>query len=189
MNFRIFLVISCLFTAIKLSGQTYENQIFIIDKYTREPLTEATVIIKLPNGAVLDLKPSQIESGYLVFELDCNVNYAIDVNAPGYFTAHAETGTNEVCATLVNQFELAPSPTHKIEFFDFATDSFVVGGNFTVDPPILFDPITSNVLPESLPILDSVASFLLRHRELEVELRVHCDSRVSDDQDGPLTYK
>ena len=45
---------------------------------------------------------------------------------------------------------------------------------------VLFDLNKPTIRPESFPILDSLAAFLLEHSNLSIEIRGHTDTRVSD---------
>lgn len=46
--------------------------------------------------------------------------------------------------------------------------------------PILFDFAKSNILTESYPYLDSIADFLVKNKNLSIEVGVHTDTRGSD---------
>lgn len=64
--------------------------------------------------------------------------------------------------------------------FDLSSDDFEVGEIYTAQPQILFSLAKWDIQPESYPLLDSIALFLMQHDELIVEIGTHTDSRGSD---------
>lgn len=54
---------------------------------------------------------------------------------------------------------------------------------------ILFDCYKSNIEIEYLPFLDSVAIFLIQHKNLTIEVSNHCDERWSPEYSTCLTCK
>ncbi len=63
---------------------------------------------------------------------------------------------------------------------------FTVGS--TMRPYILFDLGKATIRPECLPLIDSIAKFLIAHPDLKVEISNHRDSRGSDKYSSKPTY-
>jgi outer membrane protein OmpA-like peptidoglycan-associated protein len=64
-----------------------------------------------------------------------------------------------------------------------------VGEVFTPNPKIAFDLAHWTIRPESFPVLDSIATFILINDSLILEIGVHTDSRVSEKSSMRLDQK
>ncbi len=66
--------------------------------------------------------------------------------------------------------------------FNLTSTSFSVGSIYKANPRILFDLAKSTISKESYPLLDSIAEFLLKNDKLVIEVGVHNDSRVAEQE-------
>lgn len=70
-------------------------------------------------------------------------------------------------------------------YFSLQDSSFVEGAILRL--PIRFDLNKTTLRPESLAVVDSIATFLLAHPQLSVEVRNHADTRSSNKYSTCLT--
>jgi len=94
--------------------------------------------------------------------------YVVTIRAEGFATAYAPA-------------DIFDGQTARLQFTLVPARVTVVGERISLNEKIYFDTGRDRIRPESLPLLDEVASLLIDHPEIElVRIEGHTDSRGSD---------
>ncbi|MBO9702810.1 MAG: OmpA family protein [Sporocytophaga sp.] len=68
-------------------------------------------------------------------------------------------------------------------------DTVFNNGDVLISHDIRFDFNKATIRSENFPFLDSIASFLLKNKNIAIEVSNHCDERISDYYSTCLTCK
>ena len=91
-----------------------------------------------------------------------------------------------ICLLFVT-FCFGQSVTHK-PYFEYGDTTFYIGQKM-VKRNIFFDLSNGNVIADYRTILDSLATFLVNHPTIKIEIGVHTDSRGSAKFNAPISYR
>ncbi len=149
----------------------------VTDTQTNTVITDATVSLLDMDGFTVDIVKSDTEGRYR-FEAECNQQFIVRTDVPGYNpndaivqTNNIYNATNDVPITFAKEKLLTGTP-EPIKQGDDIVASLQLG-------TIFFDLDNEQIRPDAIADLQKVITLLQQNPKLKIEVRSHTDSRSS----------
>lgn len=146
----------------------------VIDKKTREPISEATVKLMESNSTEADSLLTD-KKGKFQFSLNINQDYSISADKYGYF--------------LVSEINVSTRKAGKDTIEVVLELQRISVGEVVKLENIYYDFDKYNIRPDAAKELDRFVSFMQKYPGMGVELRSHTDCRGSDNYNMWLSQK
>lgn len=166
-----------LFDSIADFMKAHPEIVFAIESYTDQRGSDSSNL-KLSQMRASFIKRNLTEKGVLEFNLAAvGMGEGNPVVSQATIDAEKDQSKKEVLYSKNRRYEFRIVYIYK-SLFSLTDSTFDVGGLLRCY--ILFDFNKTTIRPESKPLLDSIAKFLIAHPNLTVEVNNHRDSRGSD---------